>query len=326
MSHRHDLLRILSDGRFHSGTAIGRTLGLSRTVICKAMHTLGDCGVDVYAVAGKGYRLPNAVELLTRDALFSGMSAQARGLVSQLEFHLELPSTNAHLMQLASRGAPTGSVCFAEYQSAGRGRRGRRWISPFGGNLYMSLLWRFPSAAAVANGLSPALGVAVAEAIQETTQIEVGLKWPNDVVWQGRKVAGILLEMAGESTGPCYVVAGIGVNVAIDAASATAIDQPWVDLTSIAAGPIARNRLAASVLQHALLTLQRFERDGFAPFAARWRARDAYAGKSALLHLPRESLRGTVNGIDERGALLFEHGGETRAYAAGELSLREVPA
>jgi BirA family biotin operon repressor/biotin-[acetyl-CoA-carboxylase] ligase len=326
MSHRHDLLRILSDGRFHSGTAIGRTLGVSRAAICKAIHALGDCGVDVYAVAGKGYRLPNAVELLNAEAVLNGMAAEARTLVSQLEFHLELPSTNAHLMQLASRGAPAGSACFAEYQSAGRGRRGRHWVSPFGGNLYLSLLWRFPSAAAVANGLSPALGVAVAEAIREATQIGVGLKWPNDVVWQGRKVAGVLLEMAGESTGPCYVVAGIGVNVAMDAAAAAAIDQPWTDLAAIAEAPIARNRLAATVLQHAVLALQRFERDGFAPFAARWRLHDAYAGKSALLHLPRESLRGTVSGIDERGALVFVHGGEARAYAAGELSLREVPA
>jgi BirA family biotin operon repressor/biotin-[acetyl-CoA-carboxylase] ligase len=324
MAHSEELLRILADGRFHSGVEIGRSLGISRTAVHNAVHALQGSGIDVFAVAGKGYRLPQSVELLDRDAVRRALSPAARLLVPRLDVQLSLKSTNAYLMQSAHRGAPSGTVCFAEIQTAGRGRRGREWVSPFGGNLYMSVLWRYTSAAAVANGLSPALGVAVAEALHAVGVAGVELKWPNDVVWNGRKLAGVLLELAGESTGPCHVVAGIGVNVAIDTVSGARIDQPWVDVSTAMDAPVARNRLAGTVLEHVVLALQQFEFEGFMPFLKRWRARDAFAGKHAQLQLPQEELHGTVGGVDERGALLFFHEGKTRTFAMGELSLREV--
>ncbi len=323
MSDPHALLRLLADGRFHSGVALGKSLGVTRATVWNNLQMLKSLGIDAYAVPGKGYRLPAPLELLSVEAIRDSLTPLARAVLKRLDVHLELPSTNAYLVEHAQRGAPGGWACLAEHQSAGRGRRGRTWVSPFGGNIYLSVLWRFNSGAAVVGGLSLALGIAVAEALQIEAP-GIGLKWPNDVVWQGRKLAGVLVEMAGESSGPCYVVAGIGINIAMPQEAAHAIDQPWVDMLSINGAAPARNPLAARVLQHTLLALQAFEREGFAGFLPRWRARDVYAGKPALLHLPQQTLRGKVEGIDAQGALLFAHGGATRAYASGELSLREV--
>ena len=324
MSNTHALLRMLADGRFHSGVALGDALGVSRATVWNDLQTLKNMGIDAYAVPGKGYRLPAPFEMLAAEDILETLSSPARAALKRLDVHLELPSTNAYLVEHAQRGAPGGWACLAETQSAGRGRRGRSWVSPLGGNIYLSVLWRFNSGAAVVGGLSLALGVAVAEALHGAAVPGVGLKWPNDVVWQGRKLAGVLVEMAGESSGPCYVVAGIGVNVAMAADAALGIDQPWVDMVSITGVAPARNHLAGTVLQHVLLALQAFEREGFANFLPRWRAHDAYAGKPAVLHLPQHTLRGSVAGIDAQGALLFAHDGVTRAYASGELSLREA--
>jgi BirA family biotin operon repressor/biotin-[acetyl-CoA-carboxylase] ligase len=313
---------MLADGRFHSGVALGKALGVSRASICHAIHALELLGVDIYAVSGKGYRLAESCELLDVDAIREGLSPDVNALVSGIEVHLDLTSTNAYLLSRATHGLPSGWVCFAEHQSAGRGRRGRPWVSPFGGNVYLSVLWRFSSSTAVVNGLSPALGLAVAEALHEAAVPGVGVKWPNDVVWQGRKVAGVLLEMAGESAGPCFVVAGVGINVAMPRSAADTIDQPWADIIGITSAPVARNHLASVVLERVVATMRDFERDGFSRMAARWRARDAFAGKRAALQLPTESIEGTVEGVDDHGALLFERAGSTLAFTTGELSLR----
>lgn len=322
MSDTHALLRLLADGRFHSGVALGDALGVSRATVWNDVQALKNIGIDAYAVRGKGYRLAEPLELLKVEEILDALPSPVRAALKRLEVHLEISSTNTYLLEQAQRGAPAGWACLAERQTAGRGRRGRTWVSPMGGNIYLSVLWRFNSGAAVLSGLSLALGVAVAEALHAAAVPGVELKWPNDVVWQGKKLAGILVEMAGESAGPCYVVAGIGVNVAMAADAVHAIDQPWVDIATITGTAPARNLLAALLLQHVLLALQAFDRDGFAGFLPRWRARDAYADKEAMLHLPQQTLRGRVDGIDAQGALLFAHDGSTRAYASGELSLK----
>ncbi len=322
MSRTHDLLRLLSDGRFHSGVELGKALGISRASVCHAIRALERLGVDIYAVSGKGYRLSEPCELLSVEAIRDELSPEISSLVPGIDVALDLPSTNADLLTRAGKGLPAGWACFAEHQSAGRGRRGRTWVSPFGGNIYLSVLWRFTSSASVVNGLSPALGLAVAEALQIAAVPGVGVKWPNDVVWQGKKIAGVLLDMAGESSGPCVVVAGVGINVSMPRSAADNIDQPWADIVQITSAPVARNHLAGAVLENIVATMRDFERDGFSQMAGRWRARDAYAGKRAALHLPTESIEGTVEGIDEHGALLFERAGRTLAFTTGELSLR----
>lgn len=324
MLKTYELLQLLSDGRFHSGEALGQTLGVTRGTVWNHLRDLRALGIDVFAVPRKGYRLPQSIELLSADTLRGALAPAANTLLSDLDIFLELPSTNAWLVQQAQRGAARGRVCLAECQSAGRGRRGRTWVSPPGGNVYLSVLWRFESGAAAVQGLSLAVGVAVAEALVTAGVPDVGLKWPNDVVCQGKKLAGVLLEMAGESAGPCYVVVGIGINVSLNEAAARTIDQPWIDVATVTQAPIARNALVAAVISQVLIALRDFEREGLAQFLPRWRAHDVFAGKSACLQMPNELLNGTVDGIDDRGALLFSCAGGTRAYAMGELSLRAV--
>jgi len=289
MSDTHALLRLLADGRFHSGVALGDALGVTRATVWNDLQTLKHMGIDVYAVAGKGYRLPAPLELLAAEEILDTISPPARAALKRLDVHLELPSTNAYLVEHAQRGAPAGWACLAERQSAGRGRRGRTWVSPFGGNIYLSVLWRFNSGAAVVGGLSLALGVAVAEALHAAAVPGIGLKCPTMLSGRAGNWPGCWWKWPASPPGR---VMSSPASVSTSRWRRTprcAIDQPWVDMVSITGVAPARNHLAGMLLQHVLLTLQSFERDGFAKFLPRWRARDAYAGKPAVLQLPQQT-------------------------------------
>lgn len=315
------LLHLLADGRFHSGQRLAAELGVTRGAVWKRLQALSRAlGVEVQAVRGRGYRLAQALELLDGERILARMSPGPRAAVSRLEVFTRLDSTNRYLRRKALEGAPRGSACLAEYQEAGRGRRGRDWVSPFGGNIYLSLLWRF-SARGDLSGLSLALGVAALRAIRRTGLAAAGLKWPNDIVCGGRKLAGILLEMAGEASGPSYVVAGIGVNVRMGAAG-SAIDQPWVDLESLLGHPVARNAFAAALLEEAVLAMIEYERDGLAGFAEAWAAADVLSGQTVAVRLEDRTLFGVARGIDATGALLVEREGGLHSFTAGEVSVR----
>lgn len=319
-----EILRILADGRFHSGEAIARALGVSRGTVWKRLHRVGrQFGVEIQAVRGRGYRLAEPIELLDADAVRRQLGSGARSELAELELHMQLDSTNRHLMRRAAAGAPSGTVCLAEFQTAGRGRRGRSWVSPFAGNVYLSVLWRF--AGRDLSGVSLALAVAVVRALDRLGLSQVGLKWPNDVLWRGRKLAGVLLEMAGEASGPCHVVAGIGLNVRMGAGGA-AIDQPWVDLETALGRPVERSRAAAMLIEEALRALADFEREGLAPFLGAWRAVDLLCDQPVAVHLPARSCRGIARGVDASGALLLEAQTGLSRITAGEVSVRQDPA
>ncbi|MDX1654152.1 MAG: biotin--[acetyl-CoA-carboxylase] ligase, partial [Candidatus Competibacteraceae bacterium] len=237
------LLEVLGDGRFHSGEELARALGVSRAAVWKHLNSLGRRGLEVHAVRGRGYRLPNPLELLDPEGIRAQLSPSVQGRLAQLEVFDQIDSTNSYLLTRAKAGAPGGSVCLAERQSAGRGRRGRQWISPFAANLYLSVLWRYPDGPALLSGLSLAVGVAMARALEGVGVVGVGLKWPNDLLWRDQKLGGILLEFGGESSGPCQVVTGVGLNVTMPKEPALDIDQPWPDLTTVLGLGLSRNRL-----------------------------------------------------------------------------------
>src|SRR5690606_31411421 len=200
-------------------------------------------------------------------------------------------------------------VCLAEFQTAGRGRRGRSWISPFGKNIYLSMVWAFDGGAAELEGLSLAIGVAIADGLKILGVEGLQLKWPNDVLWQGKKLAGILLEMTGDPTGVCQVVVGIGVNVAMPAEAASEIDQPWVDLSSISQflnlprGKIERNQLVAALLSQLLPLLENYKKDRFVAYHRRWEALNPYAGHKVQVHMANKTVDGEMLGVGETGAL-----------------------
>ncbi len=323
MERLSPLLRILADGQFHSGNELGEQLGISRTAVWKRIQRLGTLALEVHCVHGKGYRLPRPLELLDAAEIGRALADDSRPLLTALEIHQKIDSTHLYLMQRARTGAPSGLACLAEVQHAGRGRRGRTWVSTFGSNIYLSLLWRSPSGPESLSGLSIATGVAVARALEDLDVSGFGLKWPNDVLWENKKLAGTLIEIAGETAGPCFVVVGVGLNLYVPEPFGTAIDQPWTDIWSMPGGTsVSRNRLAGRLMHHLLQVLHDYETHGLEPYLEDWRRLDAFAGRSVTVHTPQSEVCGIVQGIDRGGTLLLSQGGRIHRFTTGEVSLR----
>jgi BirA family biotin operon repressor/biotin-[acetyl-CoA-carboxylase] ligase len=318
------LLSLLSDSRFHSGQALGAALGVTRSAVWKAMRVCAQHGIEIHSVRGKGYRLTQKLDLLHEQAIRQNLETHAERLLTRLEIHATLDSTSKHLLRMPDNESASGIACLAESQHAGRGRHGRRWTSPFGANIYLSVLWRFAAGPAALSGLSLAIGVAVLQALQAMGVRVCGLKWPNDILCEGRKLAGILLDIKGEASGPSSAVVGIGVNVRMPEVAAMEIDQPWTDIYHVAAHVHSppRNQIAAQLLGQVLIALDEFDHAGFAPFQERWMRWDCFAGRRVSLQLPTQTVQGRAHGIDERGALLLEVQGEVRAFTGGEVRLR----
>lgn len=319
-----NILSILADGHFHSGEALATRLGVSRTAVWKQIRRLTQhYNIPVQAVQGRGYRLTAALELLDAAQIIPDLLPETRRLLGDLQVHWSLASTNQWLMSAAE--SPCGSVVVAEHQQQGRGRRGREWVSPFAANLYFSLLWCYQGTPANLSGLSLALAVSVVRALAALGFEGLQLKWPNDILWEEKKLCGILLEMQGEAGGPCRVVCGIGLNVSMPDSAAGGIDQPWTDLQHIRAHaqPVSRHQLLVSLLDTLLPSLPRYEQSGLDSFRNDWQRCDVLAGKPVQLLLPQRTVRGRAMGIDAQGNLILEEqDGSRRSYSSGEISLR----
>lgn len=317
------VLRLLADGAFHSGEDMARLLGVSRTSIWNALSQLDELGVTVYKVRGRGYRLPRPIDFIDPARVRELLGATA-GLF-RLEVHETLPSTNAFLLERAAREAPRGCCVAAEMQSRGRGRRGRQWHTGLGEGLAFSLLWRFSQGAGFLGGLSLAVGVGLVRALRAAGLEGVALKWPNDVLWQYCKLAGVLIEVQGDMLGPSAAVIGVGLNVRLSDPTRSRIDQPVADVHSAGAGQIDRNALLAGLLRHLAEVLGQFEEAGFAGLREEWLAYHGYQGKPVRLLLPAGDHReGRVCGVAEDGSLLLEDGLGVSRFNAGEISLRAL--
>ncbi|WP_111643389.1 bifunctional biotin--[acetyl-CoA-carboxylase] ligase/biotin operon repressor BirA [Marinimicrobium alkaliphilum] len=314
------VLTLLSDGELHSGQELGQLLGVSRTAVWKQLQKLGDWGVEVVSVKGRGYCLSGGLDLLERDGIEAAMDEKARALCSELALLAVVDSTNRYALERVPAPA-AGFVCLAERQSAGRGRRGRDWVSPFGRNIYLSVVWDYEGGAQALEGLSLAVGVTVAEALEDVGVLGTQLKWPNDIYWQGRKLGGILLEMAGDPAGSCRVVVGLGLNMGMPETAAKGIDQPWADLHHIEPH-LHRSALAGAILNRLLPRLAAFQVEGFGVYRERWHALDAFAGQEVTLRTPTQAVSGMACGVDAGGALVLNVDGERHSFYGGEISLR----
>jgi len=317
------ILTLLADGEFHSGTELAEVLGVSRSAICKQLRGLSELGLQHSAVSGKGYRLDNPLELLVHAKIIEFLSEQNKSLISMLEIHDTIKSTNSYLVEQSQNNAPSGYICFAEHQTAGKGRRGRQWVSPYGSNIYVSLLWRFQQGGIAGTaGLSLAMGVAVIRALKQHNIHDVGLKWPNDIYSQGKKLGGILIEVSGEADGPCAAVIGLGLNLFLPEIQAQSITQAWTDLTKITGeNPLFRNELAGIVLDHMLSITNEFETAGIKTYLDEWRSYDCLKGQLATLFIGQQQVEGIVEGIDDNGLLLIKRpDGSIQAFASGEVS------
>jgi BirA family biotin operon repressor/biotin-[acetyl-CoA-carboxylase] ligase len=314
------LLTVLADGNFHSGEELGTILGVSRTAVWKHLQKLESCGLSIVSVKGKGYCLPSGLELLSEGRIRSALVPEAAGLLSAFDILTVTDSTNARALACDELNGHA-HVWLAEQQTAGRGRRGRTWISPFGKNIYLSARWHFEGGAAALGGLSLAVGVVVAQALEDCDVFGIQLKWPNDILWQGRKLGGVLLEMSGDPAGSCQVVVGIGLNVAMPPEAAESIGQPWVDLQQIAPH-ISRNRLVSSLVSRLLPMLQEYPLRGFSAYCDLWQALDAFAGQNVELRTATRSVSGIAQGVDRSGALRLSVDGEEQLFYGGEISMR----
>ena len=324
MPQRLDLIRLLADGDYHSGEAIAQGLGLSRTAVWKALRKAAiHFGLALESAPGRGYRLCTPLELLDPALILGALSAAGRQRLARLQIHEQIDSTNDRLMAEAAQQAPSGSLCLAERQTAGRGRRGRIWVSPFGSNLYLSVLWRYPVGPAALGGVSLAAGATVAGVLNRCGVAGLGLKWPNDLLWRHRKFGGLLLEVAGEAQGPSHLVVGLGLNLRLEPDQGQAIDQPWVDLREALGGrPPGRNCLAAALIEGLLEMLERYGQVGLKPFLDEWARFDLLCGQRVRLQLGERLIDGDYAGIEPDGALRLDTADGPLRFHSGEVSLR----
>jgi BirA family biotin operon repressor/biotin-[acetyl-CoA-carboxylase] ligase len=324
------LLRQLSDGAVHSGEDLAAKVGLTRARVSQVLKEAEAAGVALERVKGRGYRLLEAPNFLDRKAVMARLATldAERGRVTPVTLEVvdQLDSTSSELMRRLQRRDIHGNAIAAEWQTAGRGRRGRTWTAIVGGGLTFSLGWRFEQGAGFLAGLSLAVGVAAARALEAEGFSGIKLKWPNDLIHRHLKFGGILIELNGDALGPSTTVIGIGLNVRLPAAARKDITQPVTDLTSVAgrrAPPIDRNRVLARLLAELADVLDRYSKEGFAAFAVEWQHRHAYQGKAVRLLLPDGlAVAGKVAGVDASGALVLADGPRRARFLSGEITLR----
>lgn len=308
------LISILADGEFHSGEQLGEQLGMSRAAINKHVQTLRDWGIDVFTVPGKGYSLPEPIQLLDESFIKSQVAAGSVAVLPVID------STNQYLLNRLDT-LQSGDACIAEYQQAGRGRRGRQWFSPFGANLYLSMYWRLEQGPAAAIGLSLVIGIVMAEVLQRLGAEDVRVKWPNDLYLNDRKLAGILVELTGKTGDAAQIVIGAGINLAMRNVAANVISQGWINLQE-AGISINRNTLAVTLIQELRTALQLFEQESLVPFLPRWEKLDNFIHRPVKLIIGEREVLGISRGINEQGGLLLEQDGIIKAWVGGEISLR----
>jgi len=320
---RYRVMELLADGHFYSGEWLGQQLGISRAAVWKHIRALSGFGVDVHAVRGQGYRLAVPYQPLRAELIRASLTANAAAQLKSLEIFQEIDSTSDHLKRTQSANTNGGvRACLAEWQSSGRGRRGRHWVSPYGTNLYLSLAVPMSESGIQSGGLSLVAAIAIVSALQSRGVEGLGLKWPNDIFYQERKLAGILLELSGEGGGCYQVVIGVGINIRIPDAAACEIDQPWADLSQCGVH-IERNKLAGLVLSELVKVIDTFNEEGLDVFRKKWQSLDLIADRRVRLQTENAGeIDGVARGIDTKGALLIENNGITQPYHAGEVSVR----
>ncbi|HEV7138152.1 MAG TPA: biotin--[acetyl-CoA-carboxylase] ligase [Steroidobacteraceae bacterium] len=315
----------LADGEFHSGEQLAEKLGVSRSAVWKAVESLRELGATLHAVRNKGYRLRSGSDALASTRISALLPPTVRAHIRRVDTAWTVDSTNSMLLARPIPPFGTGEVLLAEYQTAGRGRRGRAWVAPPGGSICLSLSWAFREVSQDLGALGLVIGVCALRALRESGVEEARLKWPNDLLVAGKKLGGILIELRAESDGPAFVVIGIGLNVALGAKLLERIGESGVvptDLASTGLKQPSRNALAATLVAEVVRGLLVFEQQGLRPFAEEWGAADALRGRQVDVHTLEGVARGLARGIDLHGALVVETPNGVRRFISGDVTVR----
>ncbi|MES2499436.1 MAG: biotin--[acetyl-CoA-carboxylase] ligase [Pseudomonadota bacterium] len=317
------ILQILSDGQFHSGEDLAQRFKVTRATIWNAIKHAETLGVTVFSVRGRGYKLPQAIDFLDKNLVLSAIGEQREWF--NLIILDDVNSTNTYLMQ--QKNVPHATCVAAHIQTSGKGRRGRTWVSHLGASLTFSLLWRFQCGAAALSGLSLAVGVALIRTLASLDINQAQLKWPNDVLIGGEKLAGILIELQGDLDGPSTAVIGVGINLNLPKAVIESIDQPTTDLSKVSNKVINQNILLGTLLKHLAEVLNRFEQLGFIGLRDEWLSYHAYHNQQVRMLMPNATeVFGVVKNVAEDGILMVQTSLGLQRFSAGEISLRPLSA
>lgn len=317
------IAKVLSDGEFHSGEALGKDLGISRAAVANHIKTLSNLGLDIYSVTGRGYKLANHIELLDTKKINAVF-----GKSYPLDTYSIIDSTNEFLMQKIRSDSKLvdGHTVVAECQTAGRGRRGRKWQSPFGSHVYFSQYRIMEDGLSAAAGLSLAVGIAVKRACERVVDCKIELKWPNDILSEGRKLAGVLIEAEGQSDGQCHLVIGIGINFDMPKSSADEIEQAWVDLKTLAGKNLDRNYFVAILIEELDIIVKKYKESRLDKLLEEWNLANAFKEQNVEISSNTSVKSGKCIGIDATGALLIESSETSKIEKifGGEVSLRKA--
>ncbi len=321
------VLAVLAGGEFCSLETLAGAAGDDLSAVRDRLDTLNTLGLALESVPGRGVRIAGGLDLLDAETVNRALSDEVRAALDDLVVLPFVDSTNAEAQRQLAMGAPCGRVYTAELQSAGRGRRGRAWVSPFARNLYLSLTWAFPGGPETLSGLSLAVGVAVVRGLADAGATGLTLKWPNDICHRDAKLGGILLETVGDVDGSCHVIIGVGLNVAMPRTVAAGIEQQWTDVSTVI-GELTpdRSTLLAAVLNELLPLVGQFQADGFGAWREAWQQLDMTRDRAVVVEgtgLDRQE--GIGRGVDTDGALLLDTAGGLRRFHGGEVSLRLQP-
>ncbi|SFD42068.1 bifunctional biotin--[acetyl-CoA-carboxylase] ligase/biotin operon repressor BirA [Pseudoalteromonas denitrificans] len=317
----------LATGKFISGQWLGDELEISRAAVAKHIQSLQEMGLDIFKVSGKGYRLSNELNLLNSKKVLNYYSSLTH-CETKLEVHPVIDSTNSELMRRIQKGdsLESGTVIVAQMQTAGRGRRGRTWQSPFGANLYYSYYWLLDDGLQAAMGLSIVVGIAIYDTLEKLFGIKVQLKWPNDILVNDKKLAGVLVELDGQPQGPCKLVIGIGLNIKMPESYSEHIDQPWTDLSLLNQnnGVIDKNKLVAQLTHCLEIRLDEYRTEGLLNMHKEWNQLHAFQDQLVTLATGKRNWQGVCEGIDAQGGIKIRQDGEVKSYFGGEISLRKA--
>lgn len=319
-----NLIKSLQDKQFHTGTELGEKLGVSRNAICKHINSLQELGFDIITDKKLGYQLNEALMLLDTKNIKKYLNTSSQEQIKKIEIFSEIDSTNNYLRRiLPTLSLQTGGIiCVAESQSAGRGRLGRNWHSPFARNIYFSLAWCLHKDISELGGLSSMVALSIIKTLEKLNIKDLHVKWPNDVLWQNKKLAGVLIDINAENHGMTHAIIGIGLNVNMPEKVEKKITQAWAALSHLSQQNFDRNILVAELTNQLIIDIQQFEKDGFSSFIKDWKKFDLLYGKKITVEIGEKSQIGQAVGISTQGHLLLKlPNGDTKACSSGDTSI-----